>query len=78
VSLVDEVPQGWILDLGCGSGLAAQMLLDRSANAGIFGVDSLSPGGAGVSVSGPPGWSGYLEWLEANGDRGMLIGRRPV
>jgi SAM-dependent methyltransferase len=31
---------GWILDLGCGSGLVAQMMLDKSANARVFGLDS--------------------------------------
>ena len=35
-----EVSQGWIVDMGCGSGLVAQMLLDRSPAARIFGVDS--------------------------------------
>jgi SAM-dependent methyltransferase len=38
--MVGDVPAGWILDLGCGSGLVAQMVLDRSAAARIFGVDS--------------------------------------
>ena len=40
LSMMEEVPQGWVLDLGCGSGLVAQMVLDRSAGARIFGVDS--------------------------------------
>lgn len=31
---------GWILDLGCGSGLVAHMILDKSANARVFGLDS--------------------------------------
>jgi trans-aconitate methyltransferase len=38
--MLGDVPEGWILDLGCGSGLVAQMLLDRSPAAQIFGVDS--------------------------------------
>jgi trans-aconitate methyltransferase len=150
------------VDLGCGSGLVAQMLLDRSSDARIFGVDSsaamlhlarerlapygdrvrlvesdltaidrvdarsgcaaviavqslhhlaepeyqsvvrwafahLAPGGwvfiidrlaipsetlypaftelrerQGQSPN-PPDWSGYLEWLEANGDRPLAV-----
>jgi len=161
-SLLGDVPEGWIVDLGCGSGLVAQMVLDRSAGARIFGVDSSaamlelardrlapygdrvrlaegdltavnqvdapSPCGAVIAVQSlhhltepeyasaarwsfahlapggwffiidrlaipsqalysaffvlrerqaqspnPPGWSGYLEWLEANGDRPLSV-----
>jgi ubiquinone/menaquinone biosynthesis C-methylase UbiE len=152
------MPPGTILDLGCGSGLVAQMLLDRSPTARILGVDSSTamlrlarerlapygdrvrlaegdlsaidqvdaPSGCGAVVAvqslhhlaeaeyqsavrwafrhvapggwffiidrlaipsqtlyaafhelrdrqgqspNPPDWSGYLEWLKANGDR---------
>jgi trans-aconitate methyltransferase len=35
-----QVKGGWILDLGCGSGLVAQMVLDKSAGARVFGLDS--------------------------------------
>jgi tRNA (cmo5U34)-methyltransferase len=156
--VVGDLPERWILDLGCGSGLVAQMVLDRSASAQIFGVDSspamleiarerlapygdraeltegdltaidrvAAPSGCGAAVAvqslhhlmeteyqsavrwtyahlapggwifiidrlaipsktlysaffelrdrqgqrpNPPEWSGYREWLEANGDR---------
>jgi trans-aconitate methyltransferase len=40
LSIIAEVPPGWILDLGCGSGLVAQMVLDRSTQSRVFGVDS--------------------------------------
>ena len=40
LSIMDQLSEGWVDDLGCGSGLVAQMLLDRSAKARIFGVDS--------------------------------------
>ena len=162
LAIVRQVTGGWILDLGCGSGLVAQMVLDKSANARIFGLDSstamlriaavrlarygervklaegdltslgridapaecsavmavqslhhlaeakyrtavrwtfdhLAPGGwffiidrlavpaetvysafyelrerQGQSPN-PPDWSGYLEWLEANGDRPLPV-----
>jgi trans-aconitate methyltransferase len=42
LSLVDQLSEGWIVDMGCGSGLVAQMLLDRSPTARILGVDSLT------------------------------------
>jgi len=194
LAILDEVESGWILDLGSGSGLVAQMVLDQKAKARVFGLDSstamlgiakarlarygervrlaegdltvldrvdapagcsaaiavqslhhleeaayraavrwtfdhLAPGGwffiidrlavpsetlysafhqlrerQGQSPN-PPDWSGYLEWLQVNGDRplplqgilrlleetgfqsaaldvrgdrGMLIGRRPL
>ena len=38
--MLEQVKGGWILDLGCGSGLVAQMVLDKSAGARIFGLDS--------------------------------------
>jgi tRNA (cmo5U34)-methyltransferase len=34
------VDAGWVLDLGCGSGLVARMLLDKFATVTIFGIDS--------------------------------------
>jgi ubiquinone/menaquinone biosynthesis C-methylase UbiE len=37
---VDQVSGGWILDLGCGSGLVAEMVLEQKATARVFGVDS--------------------------------------
>ena len=194
LAILDEVESGWILDLGTGSGLVAQMVLDQKSQARVFGLDSstamlgmararlagygervrlaegdltaldrvdapagcsaaiavqslhhleeaayraavrwtfdhLAPGGwffiidrlavpsetlypafhqlrerQGQSPN-PPDWSGYLEWLQVNGDRplplqgilrlleetgfqsaaldvrgdrGMLIGRRPL
>ena len=194
LAILDEAESGWILDLGSGSGLVAQMVLDQKAKARVFGLDSstamlgiakarlarygervrlaegdltvldrvdapagcsaaiavqslhhleeaayraavrwtfdhLAPGGwffiidrlavpsetlysafhqlrerQGQSPN-PPDWSGYLEWLQVNGDRplplqgilrlleetgfqsaaldvrgdrGMLIGRRPL
>src|SRR2546421_9804708 len=40
LSMMEEVPQGWVLDLGCGSGLVTQLVLDRSGGARIFGVGS--------------------------------------
>jgi ubiquinone/menaquinone biosynthesis C-methylase UbiE len=39
-AILGQVKGGWILDLGCGSGLVAQMLLDKSADARVFGLDS--------------------------------------
>jgi trans-aconitate methyltransferase len=162
LAVLDQVADGWILDLGCGSGLVAQMVLDRKPDARIFGIDSstamlgiakerlapyaervnltegeltslgpveapkdcsaaiavqslhhleetqyraavrwtfdhLAPGGwffiidrlaipsetlypafhelrerQGQSPN-PPDWSGYLEWLEVNGDRPLAV-----
>jgi len=40
LAILEEVKGGWILDLGCGSGLVAQMVLDKSAGARVFGLDS--------------------------------------
>jgi SAM-dependent methyltransferase len=40
LAILDQVTGGWILDLGCGSGLVAQMVLDQKATARVFGVDS--------------------------------------
>lgn len=38
--ITEQVADGWILDLGCGSGLVAQMVLDQKATARVFGLDS--------------------------------------
>ena len=43
LAILGQVKGGWILDLGCGSGLVAQMVLDKSASARIFGLDSSAP-----------------------------------
>jgi ubiquinone/menaquinone biosynthesis C-methylase UbiE len=40
LTIFEHVKGGWILDLGCGSGLVAQMMLDKSADARVFGLDS--------------------------------------
>ena len=40
MEMVGGFDSGPILDLGCGSGLVAQMLLDRLPAASIFGVDA--------------------------------------
>lgn len=40
LAILEQVKAGWILDLGCGSGLVAQMVLDKSAGASVFGLDS--------------------------------------
>jgi trans-aconitate methyltransferase len=40
LSIFAEVAAGWVLDLGCGSGLVAQMVLDKFSSARIFGIDS--------------------------------------
>ena len=40
LAILEQVKGGWILDLGSGSGLVAQMVLDKSAGARIFGLDS--------------------------------------
>jgi trans-aconitate methyltransferase len=40
LAILDQVKAGWILDLGCGSGLVAQMVLHKSAHARVFGLDS--------------------------------------
>jgi trans-aconitate methyltransferase len=162
LAILDDVEGGWILDLGAGSGLVAQMVLDKKPQARLFGVDSstamlhlakdrlarfgervrlaqgdltsldsldapkecsaaiavqslhhldeapyraavrwtfdhLAPGGwffiidrlavpsqtlytafcalrerQGQSPN-PPDWSGYLEWLEVNGDRPLAV-----
>jgi trans-aconitate methyltransferase len=39
-SMLDQVNDGWVADLGCGSGLVAQMVLDHSPTARVFGLDS--------------------------------------
>jgi len=38
--MLEQVDDGWVLDLGCGSGLVAQMVLDQKTAARIFGIDS--------------------------------------
>jgi SAM-dependent methyltransferase len=162
LAILEQVKGGWILDLGCGSGLVAQMVLDTSADARVFGLDSsaamlgiakarlgrygdrvklaegdltaldrvdapancsaviavqslhhleeaqyrtgvrwtfehLAPGGwffiidrlaipsetlysafhelrdRQGQIPNPPDWSGYLEWLEVNGDRPLPV-----
>jgi trans-aconitate methyltransferase len=40
LAILDDVESGWILDLGTGSGLVAQMVLDQKPGARIFGLDS--------------------------------------
>ena len=40
LSIVDKVAAGWILDLGCGSGLVAEMVLERFPTVSLFGLDS--------------------------------------
>ena len=37
---LQQVKDGWILDLGCGSGLIAQIVLEQKPAARIFGIDS--------------------------------------
>jgi len=40
LSIFATVGAGFVLDLGCGSGLVAQMVLDKFSSARIFGIDS--------------------------------------
>ncbi len=40
--MVEALP-GWYLDLGCGSGLVAERVLDRYPDLKLFGVDGSSP-----------------------------------
>jgi trans-aconitate methyltransferase len=40
LAILDDVEGGWILDLGAGSGLVAQMVLDKKPQARLFGLDS--------------------------------------
>ena len=40
LAILEQVNGGWILDLGCGSGLVAQMVLDGSPKVRVFGLDS--------------------------------------
>ena len=40
LAALEQVEDGWILDLGIGSGLVAQMVLDQNAMARVFGLDS--------------------------------------
>ena len=37
---MDMVAAGWVLDLGCGSGLVAEMVLNRFPTITLFGLDS--------------------------------------
>ena len=43
LAILDRIPRGQILDLGCGSGLVAHMVLERFPDVRIFGIDSSSP-----------------------------------
>ncbi len=40
LAILKQVNGGWIIDLGCGSGLVAQMVLDQKATGRVFGLDS--------------------------------------
>lgn len=40
LAILEQINGGWIVDLGCGSGLVAQMVLDQNATARVFGLDS--------------------------------------
>ena len=40
LAILEQVVDGWIIDLGCGSGLVAQMVLDQKATGRVFGLDS--------------------------------------
>ncbi len=40
LAILEPVNSGWILDLGCGSGLVAQVVLERFSNVRVFGLDS--------------------------------------
>ena len=40
LAILEPADPGWIVDLGCGSGLVAQMVLDRFSNVKVFGLDS--------------------------------------
>ena len=40
LAILEPANGGWILDLGCGSGLVAEMVLDRLSNVKVFGLDS--------------------------------------
>jgi tRNA (cmo5U34)-methyltransferase len=40
LAILDDVESGWILDLGTGSGLVAEMVLDKKPEARLFGLDS--------------------------------------
>jgi hypothetical protein len=122
LAILEQVEGGWILDLGTGSGLVAEMVLDRKPTARVFGLDSaiavqslhhleearyraavrwtfdhLAPGGWFFIIDrlaipaeplysafydlrerqgqtpNPADWSGYLEWLEVNGDRPLPV-----
>jgi SAM-dependent methyltransferase len=40
LAILEKVQVGWMLDLGSGSGIVAQMVLDQNATARVFGIDS--------------------------------------
>ena len=40
LAIMDKVAAGWVLDLGCGSGLVAEMVLERFPTVSLFGLDS--------------------------------------
>jgi SAM-dependent methyltransferase len=40
LAILEKVQVGWMLDLGSGSGIVAQMVLDQNATAQVFGIDS--------------------------------------
>ena len=40
LAILEEVGGGWILDLGTGSGLVAQMVMDQKPTTQVFGLDS--------------------------------------
>jgi trans-aconitate methyltransferase len=43
VQLVGQSEPGWCLDLGCGSGVVAELILDRWPHLSLFGVDGSPP-----------------------------------
>src|SRR5260370_20795803 len=62
LAILKQVNGGWIIDLGCGSGLVAQMVLDQKATGRAFGLDSsaamLSPSQqtASCATATGPSW----------------------
>jgi tRNA (cmo5U34)-methyltransferase len=40
LEILEQVKDGWILDLGCGSGLVSEMVLKQKATGRVFGFDS--------------------------------------
>lgn len=43
IELLGQSEPGWCLDLGCGSGLVAERILDRWPHVTVFGVDGSPP-----------------------------------